>query len=298
MNFFQKTIGWLGRRELLNWLPDEPFVKLMYWKHFGKRLDLENPQGYNEKLQWLKLYDHNPLYPKLVDKIEAKSYVAERIGEKYIIPTLGIWDHFEDIDFSSLPNSFVLKCTHDSGGLVICTDKGKFNIEEARKKINKSLSRNYYYQGREWPYKSLKPRIIAEEYIEYPDKRPLDDYKMMCFDGVFDNVMVCEGRNTPRGVRFYHFDRDWNFLPYVFYPDIDDSLFEKLRPQNYEEMIEIAGKLCTGFPQIRVDLYNIEGKIYFGELTFFQSGGFDNDYTEEAKQILGAKIKLPDMKQR
>lgn len=147
-------------------LPDKMYLKICYKLATGKKLDLKNPQTFNEKLQWLKLYDRKPEYTRMVDKYEAKKYVAEKIGEEYIIPTLGVWDHFDEIDFDSLPDQFVLKCTHDSGGLVIVRDKAKLDKVAAKQKIEKSLKRNYYYSGREWPYKDVKPRIIAEKYME------------------------------------------------------------------------------------------------------------------------------------
>lgn len=289
----RKIVFYLGLKGHYKALSDKQFINLMYWCQFGEKINWNNPRSFNEKLQWIKLYGIDQRWQKLVDKAEAKKNVAELIGEEYIIPTLGIWDKFEDIDFGSLPNSFVLKTTHDSGGVVICRDKKNFNIAKARKKINHSLKHNYYWACRETLYKNIPPRIIAEQYIGGSDSNSLDDYKMMCFNGRFDNVLVCEGRYSERGVRFYHFDREWNFLPYVYYDDIDESIFDELRPKNFSKMIEIAETLSQGFPELRVDLYNVNGRIYFGELTFFQAGGFDADFTKEARLILGDKINLP-----
>lgn len=160
-----KTIIYILNNKKIITLPDKAFIKLKYKDKFGKKINLNNPQTFNEKLQWLKLYDRNPEYTKMVDKYEVKKYVASIIGEEYIIPTLGVWNKFEDIDFNKLPDQFVLKCTHDSGGLVICKDKSKLDINEAKKKIEKSLKINYYYLSREWPYKNVKPQIIAEKYM-------------------------------------------------------------------------------------------------------------------------------------
>ena len=165
-NPLKYTILAFSAHGFLKWMPDKPYLKLMFWANMGKRLNLRNPKTFSEKLQWLKLYNRKPEHPGMVDKYEAKKYVAERIGEEYIIPTFGVWEHFEDIDFDSLPDQFVLKCTHDCGGLVICKDKSKLDKEAAKSKINRCLNRNYYYSGREWPYKELQPRIIAEEYME------------------------------------------------------------------------------------------------------------------------------------
>ncbi|WP_026835446.1 ATP-grasp fold amidoligase family protein [Eubacterium xylanophilum] len=282
----------LGRNGWFNWMDDSSYLNMLYWCVFHKKLDLDNPKSYNEKLQWLKLHDRKDYYSDLVDKYEVKRIVSNIIGDEYIIPTLGVWERFEDIDFSKLPQKFVLKCTHDSGGIVICKDKDLLNLKAAKKKINKSLKSNFYWQSREWAYKNIRPRIIAEVYMSDDSGKELNDYKMMCFNGKFDNTMICVGRYSEQGVRYYHMDRDWKFLPYVYYENIDEADLEDLKPKNYEEMITIAEKLCVGFPHIRVDLYNISGKIYFGELTFFQSGGFDNDFTEDAKMILGDKIVL------
>lgn len=286
-------IRYLCYHGYFNWLPDKQYIKLLYYGTFGKMINLNNPQNFNEKLQWLKLNAMKPEYSDLVDKVEAKKFVADKIGKQYIIPTLGVWDKFEDIDFEKLPNRFVLKTTHDSGSVVICKDKMKLDLIETKRIISESLKRNYYYVCREPQYKNIKPRIIAEEYIQSTTDEDLNDYKMICFNGEFDCAMICEGRHSDRGVRFYHFDKDWNFLPYVYYDDLDNTNFDDFRPKNYEEMIRITNILCKGFPHIRIDLYNVDGKIYFGEFTFFQSGGFDDDYTEEAKNVLGNKIALP-----
>ncbi len=164
-------------------IPDELYLKIYYWLRINKKLNLDNPKTFNEKLQWLKLYDRNPAYVNLVDKYEVRKYIAEVIGKEYLIPLIGVWDKFEDINFSKLPNQFVLKCTHDSGGIVICTDKSKLEFEVARKKINNSLNRNYFYHAREWPYKDIKPRIICEEYMVNGSGKELKDYKFMCFNG-------------------------------------------------------------------------------------------------------------------
>lgn len=289
-------------RKLSKFLPDELYLKLMYRRIMGKRLDLKNPQTFNEKLQWLKLHDRKPIYTTMVDKYSAKQYVAEIIGEQYIIPTLGIWDTFDEIDFDSLPDRFVLKCTHDSGGVFICRDRDRLNVEEVREIINHSLHKNYYYQFREWPYKDVQPRIIAEEYCEdlstaVPGKVPvLNDYKLQCFDGEFDNIFVAEGRFSKAGVRYHYFDRNWNYLPYCPYDDIDLSALQELRPKNYERMIEIAEKLSVGLPELRVDLYEVNGNVYFGELTFYSQSGFDTDITPEADRLLGSKLVLPTPK--
>ena len=235
----------------------------------------------------------------MVDKLAAKQFVADRIGDKYLITTLGVWESFDQIDFDSLPQQFVLKCTHDSGGLVICRNKENLDIGDAKRKIERSLGRNYYYRYREWPYKDVHPMIIAEEYMEeegaseLSSEPVLNDYKLQCFDGKFDNVFVAEGRFSERGVRYHYFDRDWNYIPYCPYDDIDLSALQMLRPEHYEEMIEIAEKLSAGLPELRVDLYEINRRVYFGEMTLYSQSGFDTDITPEADLILGSKLTLP-----
>lgn len=202
-------------------IPDRLYLKLKFRQKMGKWPDLDNPKTFNEKLQWLKLHDRKPIYSTMVDKYEAKRYIADIIGEEYIIPTLGVWDRFEDIDFDALPNQFVLKCTHDSGGLVIVCDKSSMNLDAARKKINRSMKRNYYWHGREWAYKNVKPRIIAEQYMEdgNPGEKPeridagLTDYKVHCFNGKPKLILVCKDRFSRGGMTEDFFSDEWNHLP-------------------------------------------------------------------------------------
>lgn len=286
-----------------NRLSDEEFLQRRYKMIFNKELNLKAPETFNEKLQWLKLYDRKPIYTEMVDKYYAKKYVTSIAGEEYIIPTLGIWDSFDEIDFKNLPNQFVLKCTHDSGGIVICKDKKSLDIRKTKKKINQSLRRNYYYLGREWPYKNVKPRIIAEKYLEDTSENLegnykkqevlLKDYKLQCFNGSFDHIFVAEGRFSRRGTRYHYFDRDWNYLSYCPYEDVLVEDLQNLKPKCYDEMIHLAETLSRGLPELRVDLYEVSGKVYFGEMTFYSQSGFDTDITEEADLILGKKLILP-----
>ncbi|MGN0457142.1 MAG: ATP-grasp fold amidoligase family protein [Acutalibacteraceae bacterium] len=264
---------WLSSKGFFNWMPDKAFLKMRYKSKFGKKLNLENPQTFNEKLQWLKLYDRKPEYTQMVDKYEAKKYVAERIGEEYIIRTLGVWEKFEDIDFDSLPNQFVLKCTHDSGGLVICKDKASFDKEAAKKKINKSLKVNYYLKGREWPYKNVKPRIIAEEYMEDAETKELRDYKFFTFNGVPKALFIAsERQKSGEETKFDFFDMEFNHLPFTNgHPNA--SVIPN-KPVAFDEMRMLAEKLSKGVPHLRVDFYEVNGKVYFGELTFAHWSGF------------------------
>ena len=228
----------------------------------------------------------------MVDKYEAKKYVANIIGEEYIIPTLGVYDKFEDINFATLPNQFVIKCTHDSGGLIICKDKTKLNIKEARKKINKSLKRNYFYTGREWPYKNVKPRIIAEQYMVDESGTELKDYKFFCFNGEPKLLFVAKDR--PYATKFNYYDMDFKKLPFKqHYKNFNDYI-EK--PKGFEKMIELSRKLSKDIPHVRVDFYDINGKVYFGELTFYHFSGFEKFEPEEWDRILGDMLKLPKEK--
>ena len=276
---------------MLRFIPDEPYLKLMYRVRMKKKLNLRNPQTFNEKIQWLKLHDRRPEYVTMVDKYEAKKYVANIIGEEYIIPTLGVWDRFEDIDFSSLPNQFVLKCTHDSGGLVICRDKATLDIEAARKKINASLRTNFFWVGREWPYKDVKPRIIAEEYMEDKASRELRDYKAFCFNGEPRFFYLSQGLENHKTARISFVTLDWQFAKYT---RSDYAPFKKLppRPKNLEKMIELARTLSKGTRFLRVDFYEINGSVYFGELTFHPNAGFNPFKKEEYDQELGSLMRL------
>lgn len=281
----------LSTRGLLNWMPDKLYLKLLFEAKMGKKLDLKNPQTYSEKLQWLKLYDRKPIYTKMVDKCEAKKYVAERIGEEYIIPTLGVWEKFDDIDFETLPDRFVLKCTHDSGGLVICRDKSRLDLLAAREKIEKSLKTNYYWHCREWPYKDVKPRIIAETYMEDQETGELRDYKFFCFDGMVKALFIATERaSATEETKFDFFDESYNHLPFTNGHPNASQLPEK--PVNFEKMKELAAKLSEGIPHLRVDFYEVNGKVYFGELTFSHWSGMMPFEPEEWDYKFGQWITL------
>lgn len=253
-------------------VPDKLYLKWRYRAKMHKKLDLKNPKTFNEKLQWLKLYDRKPIYTTMVDKFEVKKYVAENIGEEYIIPTIGVWDNFEDVDFESLPEQFVLKCTHDSGGLVICRDKTQFNKELAKRKIEKSLKKSYFWQGREWPYKYVKPRILAETYMEDEVTGELPDYKFFAFDGVVKAMFIATERQSKDETKFDFFDENFRHLPFTNgHPNADVT---PQKPQNFERMKKLSEKLSVGIPQVRVDFYEVNGKVYFGELTFSHWSGF------------------------
>lgn len=267
-------------------------IKRCFKQRMGFDLNLCDPRSFSEKLQWLKLYDHNPLYTTLVDKYAVKEYVGERIGYEHIIRTLGVWDRFNNIDFALLPNRFVLKCTHDSGGLVICKDKSRLDIPETRKIINKCLNHNYYYGGFEWPYKNVTPRIIAEEYLEDTKTKELRDYKFFCFDGKVKYLFIAtERQKEGEDVKFDFFDKDFNHLP--IRQGHENASVPPEKPLRFEEMKVIAEKLSAGIPQVRVDLYEVDGRVYFGEMTFFHHGGWTPFDPEEWDTVFGKEIKLP-----
>ena len=276
-------------------LSDEKHIKIEYKNIFGKDLNLENPQTFNEKLQWLKLNDRKDIYTTMVDKYESKKYVADLIGEEYIIPTLGIYDKFEDINFKDLPNQFVIKCTHDSGGLSICRDKRTFNIKEAKKKIEKSLKINFYRYHREWPYKNVKPRIIVEKYMEdtyNKEEVGLIDYKFYCFNGEPEYLYVSQGLENHLTARITFFDKNFNKAKFRRndYRAYDGDI---KKPINFEKMKELARVLSKNMTFLRVDFYDLWGKIYFSELTFSPCGGLMIFEPNEYDKKLGDLIKLP-----
>ena len=254
-------------------------------------LNLSNPRTFNEKLQWLKLYDRKPIYTLMVDKYAVKKYVADIIGEKYIIPTLGVWDKPEDIDWDALPYQFVLKCTHDSGGIVICRNKDILDKKSAMEKLRESLKSDYYLAGREWPYKNVPRRIIAEKYMD-DGTGELNDYKFMCYNGVCKNLFVCTGR-AENDLKVDFFDLEWNHLPFIRkYPNSSKRI---PKPDNLNDMVRIVESISrkSEIPFARIDLYNIRNMIYFGEITLFPGNGIEYFNPQEWDYKLGEMINLP-----
>jgi len=291
LKFFNTLVMKLSSRGMLNRLPDRYYLKLMFSVRLGKKLNLNKPQTYNEKLQWLKLYDRKPEYTMMVDKYAVKQHVADKIGAEYINPTLGVYNNFDEIDFDKLPNQFVLKCTHDSGGLVICKDKLNLDLSYTRKKIEESLISNYYWHGREWPYKNVRPRILVEEYMVDESGYELKDYKFFCFNGVPKFLLVAKDREKGKEAKYDYFDENFNHLPFAKgHPNSEPPYF---KPDGFEEMKALAEKLSKDIPHVRVDLYNINGKIYFGELTFYPASGFGGFQPEEWDHKIGEWLKLP-----
>ena len=286
----------LAMRGFFKNMNDKEYLSWLYRARMGRFPDLNHPKSFNEKLQWLKLNDRKPEYTEMVDKYLAKKYVEKRIGEKYIIPTLGVWDEFDQIGFEKLPDQFVLKTTHDSGGVVICKDKANFDKAAAKRKLEKSLKRNYYWAEREWPYKNVKPRIIAENYLSFLNGSDLVEYKVFCFNGKPALFLICkgEGHTDERTNDFY--DLEFNHIPVtVTCPNAKEKC---QKPDEYEELLELSRKLAKNTYQLRVDLYVINHKIYFGELTFFHDSGCCKFNPPEWDKRFGDMLKLPIEEER
>lgn len=276
---------------IYNWLTDEEFLRRKFKACLGVELDLGNPRTFNEKLQWLKLYDRNPQYTEMVDKYEVKNYVSRCIGEEYIIPTLGVWDSFDEINFDELPDKFVLKCTHDSGGLVIVKDKSQLDKSVAKRKIEKSIKKNYFYAGREWPYKDVRPRIIAEQYMEN-NGEDLVDYKIHNFNGVPKIILVCRDRFKESGITEDFYSENWVHLD-VRRPGVPNAEVELEQPEELKKMLELAKKISKDMAFVRTDFYAINKKIYFGEITFYPANGFVGFEPEKYDELFGEWIVLP-----
>lgn len=278
--------GWFNR------LPDRLFLRIRYRLMTGRRLDLNHPALFSEKLQWLKLHDRNPLYPSLVDKVRVRDYIQETIGAEYLIPLLGKWRSAAEIDFDSLPEQFVLKCSHDSGSVVICKNRERFDRERACKKLDKALRRNTYWYGREWPYQDVGRCIIAEQYLTDASSGELRDYKFYCFHGEPKIVLVASGRNGgDDAITFDFFDMRFQHLDIRKTHPNAATMPEN--PQRFETMKDLARVLSEPFPFVRVDFYAVDGKVYFGELTFYPASGFSLFEPESWEETLGAWLHLP-----
>lgn len=299
---------YLARKNLMSWMPDKMYLQMMYRAILGRKLNLKNPQTFNEKLQWLKLYDHNPLYTIMVDKVKAKEYVAEKIGEQYIIPTLGVWKNVEDIDFNTLPERFVIKCNHNSGtGMYICRDKNKMNEEQVRKRLKKGLNENYYKHWREWPYRDVPRRILAEQYLEseklsYENNESevnaslvgdLRDYKFYCFNGEPKLCQVISNRAVDEKIDFYdmHWERVVGLVGLTM--GVHNSEQEISCPHSFNDMLRCARILSKDIPFSRIDFYDINGRAYWGEITLFPASGFGIFTPDDWNRIIGDWLQLP-----
>lgn len=285
-------------RKTLSILPDKWYLDLQFYKNFHRLPDWKNPKTFNEKLQWLKLYDRNPEYVKLVDKYAVKEFVAERIGAEHVIPTLGVWERAEDIEWDSLPRQFVLKTTHGGGnnGVVVCTNKDTFDKEAAVKKLSEGLKHDSAAYGREWPYRFVPRRIIAEQYIEpKPEDKDLPDYKWFCFDGEPKYCQVIQNRSTNETIDF--FDTEWNHQDFIgLNPAAGPAAVTPARPANLETQIRIARELSKTLPFSRIDLYDTGNNTFFGEVTFFPNSGYGRFRPEQYDELLGELLKLPGEK--
>ncbi|MDD6250787.1 MAG: ATP-grasp fold amidoligase family protein [Bacillales bacterium] len=283
------TLGNYGFYKRMN---DSVYLKKRYKALTGKKLNMDRPKTFNEKLQWLKVNDRKEYYSKMVDKYDAKEYVKEICPSINVIKTIGIYDHFDDINLDSLPDKFVIKCTHNSNCLIICRDKSKFDGVYAKKQLEKGLKDNFYTAGREWPYKNLRRRIIVEEYMEDDSGEGLMDYKFYCFNGVPKFLYISKGLENHATAAISFVTLNWQFAPYE---RSDYKPFEKLpkQPACFEQMIQIAKILSKEMPFLRVDLYEINNKVYFSELTFYPCAGAMPFKNDDHDLELGNMIHLP-----
>ena len=286
-------------------LPDDKYLKKLFKAYFHKELNLENPVTFNEKLQWLKLYNRKPEYTMMVDKYKVREYIAQTLGEEYLIPLLGVWDDPDEIDFDALPDQFVLKCNHNSGlGMCICKDKSKLDIERVKNILREGLKQDYYLTGREWPYKDVPRKIICEKYMEDTSVQPcgsesmpaisggLSDYKIHSFNGVPEVILVCRNRFSELGLTEDFFDQGWTHLN-VQREEHPNSSTPIAQPKELEDMLRLAETLSKDVPLLRSDFYTVGGKVYFGELTFFPASGFEKFVPETFDKLLGDWITLP-----
>ena len=284
---------WTFVKQLMRILPDWVYISLKYYYHFKRFPNLKNPKTFNEKLQWLKLYDRKPIYTTMVDKYEAKKYVADKIGEEYIVPTYGVWERFDDIDFDSLPEQFVLKSTHDCGGVVIVRDNSCFNQQTAKGKLDRALENNYFWESREWPYKEVRPRILAERFLFDGEHANLIVYKVFCFNGEPRIIQVIQD-DKQINESIDYFDVNWNLLPFrQNYPNSETHL---PKPEHLDKMLELSKKLSEGMAFIRIDWYSVKEKLLFSEYTFYSDAGTAKFHPEKWDNILGQWITLPNKK--
>lgn len=292
----RKILGRKTREKImyaLSFLPDKLYLQLFYFATTGKFINFKNPKGYNEKLQWLKINDKHAEYSKLVDKLAVRKHIEEVLGKEYLFPLLGYWESFDDIDFSELPEQFVLKCNHDSGSTKVIKSKSSLtenDMENLRKHFSVRLNEDFFFAGREYPYKGIKPYIIAEQMMidESKPESSIEDYKFFCFNGEPKVVLIVTDRST--NCRFDYFDMDFNHLDIIDHCPHSDKPIKK--PVCFDEMKEIASRLSQGMKTVRMDLYEINGKIYFGEYTFFSGGGFDLYVQPKWERQMGDWINL------
>lgn len=275
-------------------MPDKEYLQRKFKSSIGKHLNIDNPQTFNEKLQWLKLYDHDPKYTMMVDKYKVRDYIEDQLGKEYLIPLIGVWDDPDDIDFNKLPDQFVLKCNHNSGlGMCICKDKSKLDIKKTKAELRKGLKQDYYLTGREWPYKNVPRKIVAEKYMVDEKYKELVDYKFYCFDGKpeFLYIATANIKNGCKNDLMSFLDTEWNLLPF-YRKDHQPFPFDMEKPEKLKDMLCIAKKLSKGIPFVRVDLYCINSCIFFSEFTFFPGSGFGKFSPEIWDEKIGSYIRI------
>ena len=288
------AINYLLNQKIFRIIPDKLYIKIKYRLGVGKPLNLNNPKAFTEKIQWLKLYDRNPIYTNWVDKYLVREYIEKTIGGEYLIPLLGIYYSYDEIDFHSLPKEFVLKPNHTSGDIYICHDKDQIDHVQLKKDINRWLKREYYWIHREWPYKNVKPRIICEKYMVDEDCGQLIDYKFHCCNGVAKGVFIGTNRQITEGLQVDFYDMDWNLTDLQAYCPRSGKFIEK--PKNFDKMVEFAEKLSRNLPFLRVDFYEVNGEMYFGELTFYPGTGILVYNPAFYDDLLGSWVELPQRK--
>ena len=292
-NIIQRLISTIANKGYLNFISDKFFLQIVYWARTGNKLNLDSPKTFNEKLQWIKLYDRRPEYTMMVDKYKVREYIANKLGKEYLIPLLGVWDDPDEIDFDALPDQFVLKCNHNSGlGMCICKDKSKLDIQKVKEELRKGLKQDYYLTGREWPYKNVPRKIICEKYMVDESGYELKDYKFYCFNGKVRLVMINSDRMSNEKTKADYFDEDFTHLNFTW--GYENAKVTPQKPNNFENMKILAEKLANRIPQVRVDFYQTPAGIYFGEMTFFDGSGFDRFNPIEWDYKIGSMLKLPD----
>lgn len=285
----RKMIRILGDKGFFNWLPDRPYLKLVYWGETGRKLDLKNPETYNEKLQWIKLYDRKPEYVIYVDKFAVRDYIKQTIGDGYLIPLIGVYNTVDEIPWDNLPNKFVLKCTHGSGSNIICRDKQQLDIEESKRKLKRWMKKNWFWFGREWSYKDTEPRMICEKYLVDESGTELKDYKIFCFDGRPKLIQVDFGRFTDHKRNLY--STEWQFIDGIIkYPN--QPSFNIKKPRKLDDMLRCASILSKNIPHVRIDFYSINEQIYFGEMTLYHGSGYEKFKPEGLGILMGSWINL------
>ena len=271
-------------------IPDKPYIHMQYYLHMKRKLNLKQPKTFNEKIQWLKIYDRKPLYTSIVDKYNVRNFVEQKIGKDYLIPLLGVWENANEIDFKILPKTFVLKCTHDSGSVIICRNKDKMDFSEVKRRMNRALSQNVFFNGREWAYRNVQPRIIAEVFLSDEFESEPIDYKLFCFNGKVELIQVDTGRFVDHKRNLY--TRHWEpIMAELCYPRNNEKEVEC--PSHLKKIVEIASNLSSGFTFVRVDLYIIRDQVYFGELTLYPGSGFEQFRPNFWDERLGSLIQLP-----